>query len=90
MNKSSHRETIFLEDAEILTHEAFAGNQYLLRVRAPECASRAAPGNFAHVQCDPLQPLRRPLSIMRVSADDGWVDFLYKSVGRGTGRATAC
>ncbi|MCB1802499.1 MAG: dihydroorotate dehydrogenase electron transfer subunit, partial [Gammaproteobacteria bacterium] len=27
---------------------------------------------------------RRPISIMRVSRDGGWVDFLYKAVGEGT------
>jgi dihydroorotate dehydrogenase electron transfer subunit len=39
---------------------------------------------FAHLQCDPLLPMRRPLSIMRVSAEAGWVEFLYKAVGEGT------
>jgi dihydroorotate dehydrogenase electron transfer subunit len=28
--------------------------------------------------------MRRPISIMRVSADEGWVDFLYKALGEGT------
>ena len=28
--------------------------------------------------------MRRPLSIMRVDADAGWVEFLYKDVGTGT------
>jgi dihydroorotate dehydrogenase electron transfer subunit len=28
--------------------------------------------------------MRRPISILRVSAHDGWVDFLYKVVGEGT------
>lgn len=83
MNKP-HRDTIFLEDAEILSHQAFAGDQYLLRLRAPQCAAHARAGSFAHLQCDPHQPLRRPISIMRVSAKDHWVDFLYKAVGVGT------
>lgn len=80
-----HRNTIFVEAAEILSHEAYAGEQQVLRVRAPKTAARAAPGSFAHLQCDPQLPMRRPLSIMRVSRDEGWVDFLYKVVGRGTG-----
>lgn len=33
--------------------------------------------------CDPQLPMRRPLSIMRASADEGWVDFLYKTHGIG-------
>ena len=83
MNKSC-RDTIFLEEAEILSHEAFEGDQHLMRVQAPECASHAQPGSFAHLQCDPQRPLRRPISIMRVSQSEGWVDFLYKAVGEGT------
>lgn len=79
-----HRDTIFVEDAEILSHEQFEGDQFLLRLKAPECAANARPGSFAHLQCSPQRPLRRPISIMRVSATDGWVDFLYKRVGQGT------
>ena len=79
-----HRDTIFLEQAEIISHESFEGDQYLLRLQAPECAAHARPGSFAHLQCSLLRPLRRPISIMRASPADGWVDFLYKRVGRGT------
>jgi dihydroorotate dehydrogenase electron transfer subunit len=79
-----HRDTILLEDAEILSHEAFAGDQYVMRVKAPGCASRALPGQFAHLTVDPQRPMRRPISIMRASAEGGWVDFLYKALGEGT------
>ncbi|MEJ2592053.1 MAG: dihydroorotate dehydrogenase electron transfer subunit, partial [Candidatus Thiodiazotropha sp.] len=34
--------------------------------------------------CDPQLPLRRPISILRVSPKEGWVDQLYKRVGRGS------
>lgn len=84
MNTKPHRDTIFVEDAEILDHQAYDGAQYVLRVRAPECAARALPGQFAHLSVAPGRPMRRPISIMRVSADAGWVDFLYKVVGEGT------
>lgn len=84
MNKP-HRNTIFLEDdARILAHTAHAGDQYVLRIHAPRIAARAQPGSFAHLRCADLLPMRRPLSIMRVSAKEGWVDFLYKAVGEGT------
>jgi len=83
MNKP-HRGTIFVEDAKVLSHEAFAGDQYILRVHAPQCAQKAAPGSFAHLQCDPMLPMRRPLSIMRTDPRAGWVEFLYKAVGEGT------
>ncbi|MGD2075455.1 MAG: dihydroorotate dehydrogenase electron transfer subunit [Gammaproteobacteria bacterium] len=84
MKSKAHRGTIFLESAEVLSQQAFEGDQYLLRIQAPDCAAHARPGQFAHLQCDPLLPMRRPLSIMRADPDQGWVDFLYKVVGRGT------
>ena len=80
----SHRETIYLEDAEILEHQAFEGDQYTLRVRAPEIAGHATAGSFAHITCDPQRPMRRPISIMRVMPQSGEVEFLYKAFGEGT------
>ncbi|WP_455217265.1 dihydroorotate dehydrogenase electron transfer subunit [Kaarinaea lacus] len=80
----SHRETIVVEDARILERQEYAGQQVILRVQAPDIASRAMPGQFAHIQCDLALPMRRPLSIMRVSKKDGWVDFLFKVLGEGT------
>ena len=79
-----HRGTIFLEDAEVLSQEAFAGDQHVLRVRSPQCAAHALPGQFAHLACDPALPMRRPISILRADPREGWVDFLYKAVGQGT------
>jgi dihydroorotate dehydrogenase electron transfer subunit len=78
------RDTLFVEDAKILLHDSYPGDQYVLRVQAPECAARALPGSFAHLQCDPSLLMRRPLSIMRADSNAGWVEFLYKDVGTGT------
>ena len=79
-----HRGTILVEDCEILTHEAHPAGQWRLRISAPKVAARAEPGSFVHVSCDPLLPMRRPMSLMRADADAGWVDILYKEVGHGT------
>ena len=79
-----HRNTIFVEDCEILSHSAFDGEQYIMRVHAPKIAAKAKPGSFAHLTVHPLRPMRRPISIMRVSKEQGWVDFLYKKLGEGT------
>jgi dihydroorotate dehydrogenase electron transfer subunit len=86
---AASRDTICLEQAQVLEQKSFPGNQYILRVRAPGCASRAEPGSFAHLTCDPAVPMRRPLSIMRVDPDDGWVEFLYKPVGVGLAHLAA-
>lgn len=79
-----HRNTIFVEDCEILSHNAFDGDQYIMRVHAPKIATKAKPGSFAHLTVHPLRPMRRPISIMRVNKEQGWVDFLYKKLGEGT------
>lgn len=79
-----HRDTIFVEDCEILSHDAFDGEQYIMRVQAPKIAKNAKPGSFAHLTVHPLRPMRRPISIMRVNKELGWVDFLYKKLGEGT------
>jgi len=81
-----HRDSIFLEQAEILSHQAFAGEQFILRLRAPECAASTLPGSFVHLQCDPALPMRRPISIMRSDGAEGWIELLYKRVGSGTER----
>ncbi len=84
MSDLSHRGTIHLEDAEVLSHQRYPGEQYIMRLNAPKCAAKAQPGSFVHLRCDPALAMRRPISIMRVSAKEGWVDLLYKVLGDGT------
>jgi dihydroorotate dehydrogenase electron transfer subunit len=83
MSGREHRGTIFVEDAELLSQQEFAGRQFVIRLRAPKCAAAATPGSFAHLTCDPLLPMRRPLSIMRTDPTAGWIEILYKIVGPG-------
>jgi len=83
MSPREHRGTIFVEDAELLAQQEFPGRQFVIRLRAPRCAAAATPGSFAHLTCDPLLPMRRPLSIMRADASAGWIEILYKIVGPG-------
>lgn len=84
MSETSHRGTLFLEETEVLAQEAHPGEQYLMRLWAPECAQFARPGQFVHLRCDPALPLRRPISILRVNARESWIEILYKAVGEGT------
>ncbi len=83
MSYERNRGSVFLEDARILSQRAWPGEQFVLRVHAPRAARKAAPGTFAHIACDPSVPMRRPLSIMRTSAAEGWLEFLYKPKGHG-------
>ena len=80
---ATHRGTVFLEEAGVIRHEAHEGAQYVLRLHAPRCAAAATPGSFVHLTCGPGIPMRRPLSIMRSSRAEGWIEVLYKIVGRG-------
>ncbi len=79
-----HPDTIVIEDAKILAHQSYPARQYVMRMRAPKCALRAKPGNFVHLQCNPLLPMRRPFSIMRAAPEQAWIEVLYKGVGTGT------
>jgi len=83
MSGREHRGTIFVEDAELLAQQEFPGRQFVIRLHAPKCAAAATPGSFAHLTCDPLLPMRRPLSIMRTDPTAGWIEILYKIVGPG-------
>jgi dihydroorotate dehydrogenase electron transfer subunit len=78
-----NRGSVFLEDARILAQHSWPGQQFVLRVHAPRAARRATPGMFAHIACHPSVPMRRPLSIMRANATEGWLEFLYKPKGHG-------
>jgi dihydroorotate dehydrogenase electron transfer subunit len=78
-----HRGTIFVEDAVVLVQDPFPGQQYVMRLSAPETAARATAGSFVHVTVDPSVPMRRPLSIMRVDREAGWIELLYKIHGQG-------
>jgi dihydroorotate dehydrogenase electron transfer subunit len=80
---ASHRGTIFLEEARVISQLAYDAEQFVLRLAAPKCAARALPGTFAHLTCDAAIPMRRPLSIMRANPAGGWIEILYKVVGAG-------
>ena len=84
MSASSQRGSILLEDASVLAHSRYDGEQYVLRLHSPRCAARATPGSFVHLRCAEDMPMRRPLSIMRADAAAGWIDLLYKVTGAGT------
>ena len=77
------RDSICLSDSEILAQTRHPGDQFILRLRAPEAARTARAGSFAHIQCDADIPLRRPLSIMAADAKAGTLEFLYRPLGPG-------
>jgi dihydroorotate dehydrogenase electron transfer subunit len=80
----AHRETIYVEDAEVIANTGYAADQHVVRLLAPRIAKRALPGQFLHIRCDDSLPMRRPMSIMRVDANSGHIEFLFKIHGTGS------
>ena len=79
----------FVQSEAAVTHHSAASSRYfLLRLRCPEVAERARPGQFVMLACapdcggfgEPLLP--RPLAIM--DARGGEIELLYFVAGRGT------
>ena len=72
--------------ATVVLREQVTPVHVRLRLRAPEIARAAAPGQFIHLRvaegADPL--LRRPFSIMLTEPATGLVDLLVQVVGRGS------
>ena len=75
--------TVFLE-ARLLSQLAHRSSMMTAPLSKNKTLFHTDEWCLAHIQVDKLQPLRRPISIMRVSASEGWVDFLYKRLGTGT------
>jgi dihydroorotate dehydrogenase electron transfer subunit len=82
------RNTIYSEQAKIISHDKYAGEQFVLRLNAPLTSKYARPGSFIHMQCELNLLMRRPMSIMRANKNAGWIDILYKSYGLGTKQLT--
>ena len=83
---------LFDLDAEVVSNTRLSPEYNVIRLNAPEIASRALPGQFVMVRpqigLDPL--LRRPFSIFEILRDDrgrpSGLSLLNKQVGAGTGR----
>jgi len=71
---------------KILSGKEVAPNIYLMKLKAPEIAQSALPGQFIHIKCskDNYPLLRRPLSIHRIDKEKGEVYILFQVVGEGT------
>ena len=71
---------------KILSRKEVAPNIYLMKLKAPEIAQEALPGQFIHIKCsiDHYPLLRRPLSIHRIDKEKGEIYILFQVVGEGT------
>lgn len=78
-----NRGTIFVEEAVLREKHEYPGEQFMLRLEARKCSRTAVAGGFVHIQCAENIRMRRPLSIMRADAAEGWIEILFKVVGAG-------
>lgn len=81
----------FQKKVELVRSEVIARDVVRLTLNAPEIAAAAIPGQFVMIQTapgkDPL--LRRPFSIHQTSSE-GYLQILFKIVGRGTQLLAQC
>ena len=77
------------ERCKVLAHDDWGSGYRYLRLAAPQIVADAQPGQFVHVKVPSLEisALRRPFSIF--NAQDGVLELLYKTVGRGTAAMNA-
>ena len=80
----THRDTISVNDCQVLAHYQFESDQYIITLESKEIADSTRPGQFVHLSVSGMLAMRRPISVMSVDADNGTFDLLYKIVGEGT------
>ena len=75
----------FQKKVEIVRSESIATDVVRLTLNAPEIMAAAMPGQFVMIQVAPAKDplLRRPFSIHQISRE-GYLQILFKIVGRGT------
>ena len=78
------RNTLYVEQANLISHKAYQGEQYHMILKAPETSAHAKPGQFVHIQCNESIFMRRPMSIMRSDSKNKMIEILYKVHGAGT------
>ena len=80
----THRDTISVNDCQVLAHYQFEADQYIITLESKEIADSTRPGQFVHLSVSGMLAMRRPISVMSVDAENGTFDLLYKIVGEGT------
>jgi dihydroorotate dehydrogenase electron transfer subunit len=84
------RSKILIETARVQKTERFPENQIIIKLESPRIASVAQPGTFVHIKCALHLNMRRPMSIMRVSRQQGSFEILFKVSGQGTQALASC
>ena len=78
---NSNRETISVNDCQVLAHYKYDGEQYILTLSSSKIAQTSKPGQFVHITVSDVIAMRRPISVMSVDKENGSFDLLYKIMG---------
>lgn len=80
--------TAYCYDFKIILNEDIAPGMRRIRLQCPELARTILPGQFMNIQVpgDPSEILRLPFSWSVKDEEQGWVEFAYLIVGKGTAR----
>lgn len=83
MVKESHKG---IYDCPVLSIDNLIGDIYLMRLECPAIAKTAEPGQFVNIKVNQefVPFLRKPFSICRRDKQAGWIEVLWKIVGKGT------
>ena len=84
MTHPNTRNTLYVEQAQLISQDIYEDNQFHMTLRAPNTSRNANPVPFVHMQCDTSTHMRRPMSIMRSDPSKELIEILYKIEGDGT------
>ena len=87
---NSNRDTISVNDCQVLAHDKYDGGQYILTLSSSDIAQTTIPGQFVHITVSDVIAMRRPISVMSVDKEKRSFDLLYKIVGEGTRQLAEC
>ncbi len=73
-------------DCPVLSVKNLVGQIYLMRMHCPAIAQQVLPGQFINIKVNNefIPFLRKPFSVCRREAQKGWIEVVWKIVGKGT------
>jgi dihydroorotate dehydrogenase electron transfer subunit len=73
-------------DCPVLSIKNLVGEIYLMRMHCPAIAQQVLPGQFINIKVNNefIPFLRKPFSVCRRDAKKGWLEVVWKIVGKGT------
>jgi len=74
---NNNRETISVNDCQVLAYYKYDGEQYILTLSSSEIAQTTNAGQFVHITVSDVTAMRRPISVM--SVDERMAPLIYST-----------